>query len=89
MKYSLSTGKVVDLTFEQWYNMTDEQEQALVANDAGSYIELPFSNSLAFTDDLPEVDEESIKLIVKDINELSFEEKLSDIDLDTQCLSDD
>ena len=31
MLYNLPNGKTIDITFEQWYNMTDEDEQYLVA----------------------------------------------------------
>lgn len=31
MLYNLSNGKTIELTFEQWFNMTDEDEEYLLA----------------------------------------------------------
>lgn len=44
IKYQLRTGKTVLLTTEQWLNLTDEDEQKLMANDVGMEINDPFQD---------------------------------------------
>ena len=42
MLYSLSNGKTVRISFEDWLSLTDERIQELLASDAGYYTEDPF-----------------------------------------------
>lgn len=46
MLYSLPNGKVINISYEQWESLTDEDIQDLVANDIGCHINNPFSKNV-------------------------------------------
>ena len=82
--YTLRTGLTIELTFEQWDRMTDEDEEYLTAYSVGNYIENPFKGSA--------LEEHSLKIDldletdVPELDELSNELKRKDIDLDEELL---
>jgi len=85
MQYNLKTGKTITISFEQWLNMTEEDEEFLVASDMGSFRENPFSDS-SFDGDI--ITEEIHQKEIKEIDELTPEEKFEHIDLDIDLLED-
>lgn len=45
MIYQLSNGKVIEISIEQYLQMTDEDVEYFIAYEIGDYYENPFSNS--------------------------------------------
>lgn len=71
MLYTLRTGKTIELTFEQWDKMTDEDEEYLVAYGHGEEIESPWRQSMLEKPD-------NILDELKELPDISIDEKLSD-----------
>ncbi len=46
MLYSLPTGKVIELSFEQYIELTDEEVEYLISINYGETIENPFFGSV-------------------------------------------
>jgi hypothetical protein len=78
MIYQLSNGKSVEMSTEQYFRMTDEDFQFLVASNAGDEINDPFSGSIIrkspILDKISSIEEISIE----DLTEEELEE-LEDI----------
>ena len=47
MIYQLPSGKVINLSVEQYLEMSDSEIQEIICNNYGSYIESPFYGSSA------------------------------------------
>ena len=86
MLYNLKSGKTIQISFEQWLNMTEEDEEYLIATDTGSFRNNPISDS-SF-DFKQEETELTNQKEINELDELSPEEKLQDIDLDIDLLED-
>lgn len=46
MLYQLPTGKTIDISFEYWLTLTDEELQLIIASDSGVMIPSPFFESV-------------------------------------------
>lgn len=46
MLYQLPTGKTIELSFEQFINMTDDDQQYLIARNYGDHVSNPFHHSV-------------------------------------------
>jgi len=69
--YQLSTGKTINISLEQFLDLTDEDEQYLVSLNYGDTILSPFfKSSLSNTTERPEREDDSIDYI-EDLEELS------------------
>jgi hypothetical protein len=82
MKYQLSTGKTILISFDDWLNMTDEKEQEYLSKDAGFFVEDPFKdpNYKEFEPkkyNIPEVDD-----YIEPLDENFIEEIKKEIDGD-------
>lgn len=75
MNYQLSTGKTINITFEQWSDLDDEKIQEYISNDSGIFLDDPFIN-VNFKEfkkfNIPEIEmedlsEEDIKIIENEI----------------------
>lgn len=80
MKYSLRTGKVIDITFEQWLNMTPEDEEYLIAFGHGEEVNNPWSGSV-----LEDVDTQDVDAYLKELPDILPGEKLCDEDFNTDA----
>lgn len=68
MLYQLPNGKVVNLTVEEYLNLTDEDIQALVALNFGEYATSYWFGSCINPNETPDK-------LFQDVNMLSFEEQ--------------
>lgn len=78
MLYTLKSGRTIELTAEQFLDMTDEDEEYLVAFNIGE-----FTNSVWGGSSLEHVREqhEDAEIdVIKELLDISLEEKLSDKD---------
>lgn len=85
MLYNLKTGKTIQISFEQWLNMTEEDEEYLIATDTGSFRNNPFSDS---SFDIKQEEDEIYQKEINELDELSPEEKFEHIDLDKDLLEE-
>ena len=46
MKYQLANGKTINISFEKWLDLTDNDIQELLAKDSGRFVEDPFSDDV-------------------------------------------
>jgi hypothetical protein len=84
MIYQLSTGKVIEISLEQFLEMTDDDIEYLVAYNVGESINNPFFKSSFQNKVTIEVDDD----ITPDLLETDSVQKLSDLDLDRSMLDD-
>jgi len=84
MIYQLSTGKVIEISLEQFLEMTDDDIEYLVAYNVGENINNPFFKSSFQNKVIIEVDDD----ITPDLLETDSVQKLSDLDLDRSMLDD-
>lgn len=76
MYFNLPNGRTIEISFEQWLQLTDEDIEYLTACEHhGELIEDPFFNSAAFKDkqkfikdDLPNLDSVSIEQMIEDLD---------------------
>ena len=77
MFYQLPTGRVIEISLDQYLSMTNEDLEYLIAHNVGENIEDPFYGSRIKDKQIPENSE-------SDLLDLSSEEKLIDLDLDKE-----
>jgi hypothetical protein len=75
MLYQLPNGKVIEISLEDYLEMTDVDFQNIMAFNLGEHINNPWVNSAIDNDEDPD-DEDSIK----ELPEVLDEEKLEDQD---------
>lgn len=81
MLYQLPNGKVIEISTEQYLEMTDEELEYLVAFNYGDAIDNPwFGSVISKRAPKDEDDEEIIPLL----DEVSDEIKLEDLDIDIE-----
>jgi hypothetical protein len=78
MHYQLPNGRVIEMSTEQYFEMSDEELEYLIAFNYGDLIENPWHGSILNKIDLTEDD---VK-IFKDLTDIPELEKLSDLDID-------
>ena len=76
MMYQLPTGKVIEISTEQFFSMTDEELEYLIAFNYGDVVENPWQGSVLTnkrkTEDSPET--------VPDLTDIPTINTLSDLD---------
>jgi hypothetical protein len=80
MLYQLPNGKVIEMTTEQFVEMSDEELEYLIAFNYGDSLENPWFGSVLTKgprSTTVEIDEN-----IPDLTDLSCDEKLLDLDLD-------
>lgn len=80
MLYTLQNGKTIEISFEMLENMTQEDEEYLMAYNVGEYIEDPFYASSSHRQ--KDFSEE----ILPEITELDSISKLEDLDLEKDSI---
>lgn len=79
MLYQLPTGKVIEISTEQYLEMSDEELEYLIAYNYGEAMENPwFGSILSKSDNTPSTPPD----IVEDMTDTPEEDKLSDLDID-------
>lgn len=86
MLYQLPNGKVIEISTEQFLDMTDEDIEYLIAYNVGDNIENPFFGSSMHNVKKQSVDDDNE--IEEDLITKSSEDKLSDLDLDRSIIDD-
>ncbi len=85
MLYQLPNGRVIEMSTEQFCDMTDEDFEYLIANNFGEEVEDPFFGSVLTSgksrtsiDDFPDIPAE----VLKDLTQITDQEKLLNPDID-------
>lgn len=79
MLYQLPNGKVIEISTEQYFEMSDEDFEYLMAHNHGDVVENPWHGSiLSKHDKLIEED------ILPELPDLDVIDKLSDLDADLE-----
>jgi hypothetical protein len=73
----MPNGKIIEMSVEQYLDMTDDDFQDLMANNYGEEVEDPwFGSVLTSTKSNPYIPE------IEDLTQISFEDKIKPTDLD-------
>jgi len=84
MFYQLPNGRVIELSTEQYLEMSDEELEYLIAYNYGDVVENPwFGSILGKHDPL-----EDITDTIPDLTDIPEIEKLSDLDVDRDIVED-
>lgn len=78
MFYQLPNGRVIEMTTEQFVEMSDEELEYLIAYNYGDVLENPWLGSVLSKHDISVI--EDIEL--PDITDITQIEKLEDLDID-------
>lgn len=82
MLYQLPTGKVIEISTEQFFEMSDEELEYLIAYNYGDVIENPWHRSI-LTKQTKDLYEENLDLPL-DLVDTSEIEKLKDLDMEQE-----
>lgn len=80
MLYQLPNGKVIEMTIEQFVEMSDEELEYLIAYNYGDVFENPWIGSILNKHDVNMPDD----IDLPEITDLTEIEKLKDLDLDVE-----
>jgi hypothetical protein len=85
MLYQLPNGKVIEISTEQYLEMSDEELEYLIAYNYGEVLENPWFGSV-----LSKKDNSSPETFdpVDELIDIPEEEKLSDLDIDPTLIED-
>ena len=87
MFYQLPNGKVIEISTEQCFEMSDEELEYLIAYNYGEVVQDPwFGSMLSKHDSRPAP--EDITEITPDLLEIPDEDKISDLDVDHDITED-
>ena len=78
MLYQLPNGKVIEISTEQYFEMTDEELEYLIAYNYGDVQENPWFGSVL----LKQEKEDNPVIDLPEITDISEADKLSDLDID-------
>lgn len=85
MLYQLPTGKVIEISTEQFLDMTDEELEYLIAYNYGDVQEDPWFGSVISKFPPPDT---FIEETTPELTDMSQVEKLTDLDLDEDLLEE-
>lgn len=85
MLYQLPTGKTIEISTEQYLEMTDEDFEYLIAYNYGDSLENPWFGSVITKNPPPDI---IIEEITPELTDMSQDEKLLDLDLDKDLLEE-
>lgn len=83
MLYQLPNGKVIEISTEQYLEMTDEELEYLIAYNYGEVQENPWFGSV-----LLKQEKEDDPVVLPEITDLSEADKLLDLDIDYDDIVD-
>lgn len=81
MIYQLPNGKVIEISLEQYIEMSDEELEYLIAYNYGETLEDPWFGSVLSKN---EPDSSEIIEIHPDLIDTPEDEKIDDLDIDTE-----
>jgi hypothetical protein len=85
MFYQLPNGKVIEISTEQYFELTDEELEYLIAYNYGEILQDPwFGSVLNKYDNTPE----DFSEITPDLLEVPNQDKISDLDIDPDVLEE-
>ena len=79
MLYQLPSGKVMEMSVEQYLDMSDDQLDRLIARNQGDVLEDPWHGSMLSKRTVSLIDDEDV---FPDLTDLDQIEKYTDLDLD-------
>jgi hypothetical protein len=85
MLYQLPNGKTIEISTEQYLEMTDEDFEYLIAYNYGDALENPWFGSVITKNPPPDI---IIEEITPELTDMSQDEKLLDLDLDKDLLEE-
>lgn len=80
MFYQLPNGKVIEISTEQYLEMTDEELEYLIAYNYGDVVENPWHGSVLSKGDVTSINDD----ILPDLTDISELDKLTDLDADIE-----
>lgn len=81
MLYQLPTGKVIEISTEQYLDMSDEELEYLIAYNYGDVQEDPWFGSVLKKREIPTVpSEDTPEIVVPDLLDIPDIEKITDSD---------
>ena len=87
MIYQLSSGKIIEISLEQYLDMTDEDIEYFIAYNIGDEINNPFYNA-SFNYKQVNLVEDDKNEEVLDLLDTDIIQKLTDLDLDKTMLEE-
>ena len=85
MLYQLPNGKVIEMSTEQYLEMTDEDFEYLIAYNYGEMQENPWFGSVITKNPPPDI---ILDEVTPELTDMSQDEKLLDLDLDKDLLEE-
>ncbi len=85
MFYQLPNGKVIEISTEQYFELTDEELEYLIAYNYGEMLQDPWFGSVLNKYESPP---EDYSEITPDLLEVPNEDKISDLDVDPDVLEE-
>jgi hypothetical protein len=83
MLYQLPNGKVIEISTEQYFEMTDEELEYLIAYNYGDTLEDPwFGSVIQKKSPVVDEDDEDFLEIPSDLTDVTIEDKIGYTDLD-------
>jgi hypothetical protein len=83
MLYQLPNGKVIEISTEQYFEMTDEELQYLIAYNYGDTLEDPWFGSVIQKNSfVVDEDDDDFLEIPSDLTDVTIEDKIGYTDLD-------
>jgi hypothetical protein len=83
MLYQLPNGKVIEISTEQYFEMTDEELQYLIAYNYGDTLEDPWFGSVIQKSSFAvDEDDDDFLEIQSDLTDVTIEDKISYTDID-------
>lgn len=70
MRYNLANGKTITITFDQWLSLSNNDIEAFMAADSGSYFDDPFTDF----DAIEHKDKPKIESEIPQVEEIPEEE---------------
>jgi hypothetical protein len=86
MLYQLPNGKVIEMSTEQYFDMSDEELEYLVAYNYGEVLENPWFGSILSKADNSKL--EDIPDTIKELTDITVSEKLNAPDIDFEIEED-
>lgn len=80
MLYQLPNGRVIEMSTEQYFEMSDEELEYLVAYNYGDLLENPWFGSVLSKQPKPTPEDDVVE--IRDISEIPSIERLSDLDVE-------
>lgn len=81
MLYQLPNGRVIEISTEQFFQMSDDELEYLIAYNFGDIVEDPWFGSVIHKTSRPSVEDDTPE-VLPDLTNISIEDKISYTDID-------